>query len=167
MKIILKKFNRNKKNNLISELESGEFLTSKKELKHKLHHKKPKRKSNKNVIPKIETWSDIGRNLFYDEMNTFKNILNIKLKEKNLDANTDKFFDKLFKYVKSWFFNEEQIIKYINEDKIEFKYIKSIIENGKEFKDKNIEDKKKFLIKIEEMYYGLISDLNLKLSSIK
>ena len=120
-----------------------------------------------NKISKIETWSDIGRNLFYDEMNVFKNILNIKLKEKNLDANIDKFFDKLFKYVKSWFFNEEQIIKYINEDKIEFKYIKSIIENGKEFKDKNIEDKKKFLIKIEEMYYGLISDLNLKLSSIK
>ena len=49
------KFNRNKKNNLITELESGEFLTRKKELKHKLHRKKSKRKSNKKVIPKIET----------------------------------------------------------------------------------------------------------------
>lgn len=32
---------------------------------------------------------------------------------------------------------------YINEEKIEYKHIKSIIENGAEFKNKNINDKKK------------------------
>ena len=57
-----------------------------------------------------------------------------------MEANLDIYFNKLFKYIKAWFFNEDQIMKYIHEDKIEYKYIKSIIENGKEFKDKDTSD---------------------------
>ena len=79
----------------------------------------------------------------------FKNILIEKLKEKYLNANIDTYFDKLFKFIKAWFFNEEAIMNYIGENKIEFKYIKSLIENGKEFKNKNIEDKKILLYKIK------------------
>ena len=120
-----------------------------------------------NKISKIENWSDNGRNLFYDEMTIFKNLLLEKLKEKNLNANMDVYFDKLYKYIKAWFFNEEKIMNYINEEKIEYKYVKSLIENGKEFKEKDIEDKKRFLTKIEEMYYGIISNLNSILIEIK
>ena len=120
-----------------------------------------------NKISKIDTWSDDGRNLFYDEMNIFKNTLIEKLKEKNLNANVDIYFDKLFKFIKAWFFNEEKIMNYINENKIEFKYVKSLVENGKEFKNKNIDDKKRFLTKIEEMYYGMIIKLNERLNAIK
>jgi hypothetical protein len=120
-----------------------------------------------NKISKIDTWSDDGRNLFYDEMVIFKNILIEKLKEKYLNANIDTYFDKLFKFIKAWFFNEEAIMNYIGENKIEFKYIKSLIENGKEFKNKNIEDKKILLSKIEEIYYSMIIKLNEKLNSIK
>ena len=120
-----------------------------------------------NKISKIENWSDNGRNLFYDEMTIFKNLLLEKLKEKNLNANMDVYFDKLYKYIKAWFFNEEKIMNYINEEKIEYKYVKSLIENGKEFKEKDIEDKKRFLTKIEEMYYGIISNLNAILIEIK
>ena len=120
-----------------------------------------------NKISKIDAWSDDGRNLFYDEMVIFKNILIEKLKEKNLNANIDTYFDKLFKFIKAWFFNEEAIMNYIEENKIEFKYIKSLIENGKEFKNKNIEDKKILLSKIEEIYYSMIIKLNEKLNSIK
>ena len=120
-----------------------------------------------NKISKIENWSDNGRNLFYDEMTIFKNLLLEKLKEKNLNANVDVYFDKLYKYIKAWFFNEEKIMNYINEEKIEYKYVKSLIENGKEFKEKDIEDKKRFLTKIEEMYYGIISNLNSILIEIK
>ena len=120
-----------------------------------------------NKISKIDTWSDDGRNLFYDEMVIFKNILIEKLKEKSLNANIDTYFDKLFKFIKAWFFNEEAIMNYIGENKIEFKYIKSLIENGKEFKNKNIEDKKILLSKIEEIYYSMIIKLNEKLNSIK
>ena len=119
-----------------------------------------------NKISKIENWSDNGRNLFYDEMEIFKNLLMEKLKEKGLNANVDIYFDKLFKYIKAWFYNEEKIMSYINEDKIEYKYIKSLVENGKEFKDKDIEDKKRFLTKVEEMYYGNITSLNEKLVAI-
>ena len=120
-----------------------------------------------NKISKIENWSDNGRTLFYDEMQIFKNLLISKLKEKNLEANLDIYFNKLFKYIKAWFFNEDQLMKYIHEDKIEYKYIKSIIENGKEFKDKDTSDKKRFLTKVEEMYYGNITSLNEKLLAIK
>ena len=120
-----------------------------------------------NKISKIENWSDEGRNLFYDEMQIFKNLLISKLKEKNLEANLDIYFDKLFKYIKAWFFTEEQLMNYIHDDKIEYKYIKSIIENGKEFKEKDIQDKKRFLNKVEEMYYGNITSLNEKLLAIK
>ena len=119
-----------------------------------------------NKISKIENWSDNGRNLFYDEMEIFKNLLMEKLKEKGLNANVDIYFDKLFKYIKAWFYNEEKIMSYINEDKIEYKYIKSLVENGKEFKEKDIEDKKRFLTKVEEMYYGNITSLNEKLVAI-
>ena len=119
-----------------------------------------------NKISKIENWSDNGRNLFYDEMQIFKNLIIEKLKEKNLNANVDIYFDKLFKYIKAWFYTEEKVMSYINDDKIEYKYIKSLVENGKEFKDKDIEDKKRFLTKIEEMYYGKITSLNEKLVAI-
>ena len=120
-----------------------------------------------NKISKIESWSDSGRNLFYDEMEIFKKLILEKLKEKNLKANIDIYFDKLFKYIKAWFYTEEKVLSYINEEKMEYKYIKSLIENGKEFKDKDIEDKKRFLTKIEELYYGNISSLNEKLVAIK
>ena len=116
---------------------------------------------------KIKNWSDVGRNLFYEEMETFKTVLVEKLKEKNLNANVDIYFEKLFKYIKAWFYNEEQIMAYINEERIEYKYVRSIIENGAEFKNKNNNDKKKFLTKIEEMYYGIISALNERLLEIK
>ena len=97
----------------------------------------------------------------------FKNILIEKLKEKNLNANIDTYFEKIFKFIKAWFFNEEAFMNYIEENKIEFKYVKSLVENGKEFKNKNIEDKKILLSKIEEIYYGVIIKLNEKLNSIK
>ena len=116
---------------------------------------------------KIKNWSEAGRNLFYEEMETFKTVLVEKLKEKNLNANVDIYFEKLFKYIKAWFYNEEQIMTYINEERIEYKYVRSIIENGAEFKNKNNNDKKKFLTKIEEMYYGIISALNERLLEIK
>ena len=116
---------------------------------------------------KIKIWSEEGRNLFYEEMETFKIVLVEKLKEKNLNANVDTYFNKLFKYIQAWFYNEEQLMAYINEERIEYKYVKSIIENGAEFKNKNNNDKKKFLTKIEEMYYGMISALNERLIEIK
>ena len=119
------------------------------------------------IASKIRNWSEEGRNLFYEDMETFKTNLVEKLKEKNLNANVDVYFAKLFKYIKAWFYNEEQIMTYINEERIEYKYVRSIIDNGAEFKNKNINDKKKFLTKIEEMYYGIISALNEKLLEIK
>jgi hypothetical protein len=120
-----------------------------------------------NKISKIDNWSDNGRNLFYDEMGIFKNLLVEKLKEKNINANVDIYFDKLFKYIKAWFYNEEKLMNYLNENKIEYKYIKCLIENGKEFKDKNADDKKILMNKIDELYYGIISNLNQKLLAIK
>jgi hemerythrin len=51
-------------------------------------------------------------------MQIFKNLLISKLKEKNLEANLDIYFDKLFKYIKAWFFTEEQLMNYIHDDKI-------------------------------------------------
>ena len=120
-----------------------------------------------NKISKIENWSDNGRNLFNDEIEMFKNLLVEKLKEKNLNANVDVYFDKLFKYIKAWFFDEEKMVNYIQENKIEYKYIKCLIENGKEFKDKNPDDKKRIISKVEEIYYGIITNLNEKLNGIK
>jgi hypothetical protein len=119
------------------------------------------------TISKIKNWSEAGRNLFYEDMETFKVMLIEKLKEKNLKPNMDIYFNKLFRYIKAWFYNEEQIMSYINEEKIEYKHIKSIIENGAEFKNKSFIDKKKFLTKIEEMYYGIITALNDRLIEIK
>ena len=120
-----------------------------------------------NKISKIDNWSESGRSLFYDEMEIFKKLLLEKLKEKNLEANIDIYFDKLLKYIKAWSFNEEKVMNYIDGNKIEYKFIKSLVEYGKEFKDKDSEDKKRFLTKIEEMYYGKISHLNETLLAIK
>ena len=116
---------------------------------------------------KIKNWSDAGRTLFLEEMQYFKKLLFEKLKAKKLNPNFDNHFEKLFKYINAYFYNEEKIMEYINEDKIEYKYIRSIIENGAEFKNKNINDKKMFITKIEEMYYGNISALNERLIEIK
>ena len=120
-----------------------------------------------NKISKIENWSDNGRYLFFDEIEMFKKLLIEKLKEKNLNANVDFYFDKLLKYIKAWFFDEEKIVNYIKENKIEYKYIKSLIENGKEFKDKNPDDKKRIISKVEDIYYEIITNLNEKLKGIK
>ena len=119
------------------------------------------------TISKIKNWTDVGRNLLFEEMESFKHLLIEKLKEKNLKPNVDLYFDRLFKYINSYFYNEEKIMTYINEEKIEYKHIKSIIENGAEFKNKNINDKKKIITKIEEMYYGIITALNERLMEIK
>ena len=119
------------------------------------------------TVSKIKNWSEAGRNYFYEEMETFKIILTERLKEKNLSPNMDSYFNKLFKYINAWFYNEEKMMEYINEEKIEYKHVRSLVENGIEFKNKSINDKKKFLTKIEEMYYGIIGALNERLSEIK
>ena len=119
------------------------------------------------TISKIKNWSEVGRNLFYEEMETFKIILTERLKEKNLKPNMDSIFNKLFKYINAWFYNEEKMMEYINEEKVEYKHVKSLVENGNSFKNKSINDKKKFLTKIEEMYYGIIGSLNERLIEIK
>ena len=119
------------------------------------------------VISQIQKWSEVGRNLIYEEMENLKIILIEKLKEKKMKPKIDIYFDKLFKYIKAWFYNEEEIITYINENQIEYKLVKSIIENGPEFKNKNSMEKDKFSKKTEEMYYGMITNLNESLIEIK
>ena len=119
------------------------------------------------TISKIKSWSEAGRNLMHEEIETFKVILSEKLKEKNLKPNMDIYFDKLFKYIEAWFYNEEKIMEYINSYKIEYKHIRSIIENGAEFKNRSTNDKNKFITKIEEMYYGIIESLNERFKEIK
>ena len=119
------------------------------------------------TISRIKNWSQIGRNLIHEDMETFKIILLERLKDKNLKPNVNKYFDKLLKYIEAWSYNEEKIMEYINDNKIEYKHIRSIIENGVEFKNKNINDKQKILTKIEEMYYGIITALNDRLIEIK
>jgi hypothetical protein len=119
------------------------------------------------TISRIKNWSQAGRNLIYEDMETFKILLLEKLKDKNLKPNVDKYFDKLLKYVEAWSYNEEKIMEYINENKIEYKHVRSIIENGAEFKNKNMNDKQKIITKIEEMYYGIITALNDRLTEIK
>ena len=119
------------------------------------------------TISRIKNWSQAGRNLIYEDMETFKILLLEKLKDKNLKPNVDKYFDKLLKYIEAWSYNEEKIMEYINENKIEYKHVRSIIENGAEFKNKNMNDKQKIITKIEEMYYGIITALNDRLTEIK
>ena len=118
------------------------------------------------TISQVKNWTDVGRNLLYEEMEMLKHMLMEKLKEKNLKPNVDIYFDRLFKYINAYFYNEEKIMTYINEEKVEYKFVKSIIENGAEFKNKSANDKKKFLNIIEEMYYGIITALNDKLIQI-
>ena len=119
------------------------------------------------TISRIKNWSQAGRNLIYEDMETFKILLLEKLKDKNLKPNVDQYFDKLLKYIEAWSYNEEKIMEYINENKIEYKHVRSIIENGAEFKNKNMNDKQKIITKIEEMYYGIITALNDRLTEIK
>ena len=119
------------------------------------------------VITKIKNWSEVGRNLFFEYMNKFKSMLAIKLKEKNLEPNLDKHFERLFKFIKAWFYDEEKIIKYINEDKIEYRHVISIIFNGFEFKKLSNKDKEQIIKKIEDIYYANITSLNEKLIQIK
>ena len=119
------------------------------------------------TISRIKNWSQAGRNLIYEDMETFKILLLEKLKDKNLKPNVDKYFEKLLKYIEAWSYNEEKIMEYINENKIEYKHVRSIIENGAEFKNKNMNDKQKIITKIEEMYYGIITALNDRLTEIK
>ena len=119
------------------------------------------------TIAKIKNWSEIGRNLFHEDMENFKIILIERLKDRNLKPNLDKYFDKLFKYIDAWFYNEGKILDYIDKNKIEYKHVRSIIENGAEFKNKDMNEKQKFLTKVEEMYYGIITGLNERLIEIK
>ena len=119
------------------------------------------------TIAKIKNWSEIGRNLFREDMENFKIILIERLKDRNLKPNLDKYFDKLFKYIDAWFYNEGKILDYIDKNKIEYKHVRSIIENGAEFKNKDMNEKQKFITKVEEMYYGIITGLNERLIEIK
>ena len=119
------------------------------------------------TISKIKNWSEIGRNLIREDMENFKIILIERLKDKNLKPNLDIYFDKLFKYIDAYFYNEGKILDYIDKNKVEYKHVRSIIENGAEFKNKDMNEKQKFITKIEEMYYGIITGLNEKLIEIK
>ena len=119
------------------------------------------------TLANIKNWSEQGRQLFVEDMFLFKSKLLEKFSEKNIKPDIDSYFNKLIQYINAWYYNEEQILNYITEDKIEYKYIKSIVEYGQHFKDKNPNDKKVFLTKIEELYYGNILSLNEKLIAIK
>ena len=69
-------------------------------------------------------------------------------------------FNKLILYVNSWYNRENELIAYVKETKIDYKYVLAILYYGDYFGKMTKMQRSDFVVKLEEVYYQIVTEIN-------
>ena len=103
---------------------------------------------------KIKNCNDTGRSIMLKDIKFLKQGIENILKNVNYIKNikTDELFDVIFNYINAWYYNCDELIKFIFENNIQYKYFKSFLNNSPIIKGLNPEIKNNFINNVKQSY---------------
>ena len=105
-------------------------------------------------ISKIKKCNDTGRSIMLKDIKFLKqgieNILNKYNYIKKIK--TDELFDIIFQYVNAWYYNSDELIKFIFDNNIQYKYFNSFLNTSPIINELSPELKNDFVNKVKQKY---------------
>ena len=83
-----------------------------------------------------------------------------KFKEYKKKINIEELFGKISLFLNSWYSNEDELIQYIKETNLDYKYMNAIYLKGDYFEKLNKKEKENFLKKVDRIYMELTQGIN-------
>ena len=88
----------------------------------------------------------------------------MKLEEKfkfyKKKINFEENFSQLSLFLNSLYSNQEELIQYIQETKLDYKYMSYILDKGDYFEKLSSKEKENFKKKVNEIYINLLKEIN-------
>ena len=105
-------------------------------------------------IAKIKKCNDTGRSIMLKDIKFLKQGIENILKKYNYIKNikTDELFDIIFQYINAWYYNSEELIKFIFDNNIQYKYFENFLYTSPIINELSPEIKNDFLNKIKQKY---------------
>lgn len=105
-------------------------------------------------IAKIKKCNDTGRSIMLKDIKFLKQGIENILKKYNYYKNikTDELFDIIFQYINAWYYNSEELIKFIFDNNIQYKYFENFLYTSPIINELSPEIKNDFLNKIKQKY---------------
>ena len=108
----------------------------------------------------IKNINSTGRSLFLKDIKIFKMKLEEKFKDYKKKIKIDEIFEKISLFLNSWYSNDNELIQYIKETNLDYKYMNAIYFKGEYFEKLNKKEKENFLKKVDGIYMDLIIEIN-------
>ena len=105
-------------------------------------------------IAKIKKCNDTGRSIMLKDIKFLKQGIENILKKYNYykKIKTDELFDIIFQYINAWYYNTEELIKFIFDNNIQYKYFENFLYTSPIINELSPEIKNDFLNKIKQKY---------------
>ena len=102
----------------------------------------------------VKNCNDTGRSIMLKDIKFLKQGIESGLKKYNLDKkiNTNELFDIIIQYVNSWYYDTDEMTKFIVDNNIQFKYFQSLFLSAPLINDLEQEKKYEFFKKITQKY---------------
>ena len=106
------------------------------------------------TFAKIKNCNDIGRSIMLKDIKFLKQGIENILKNVNYFKNikTAELFDIIFHYINAWYYNCDELIKFIFDNNIQYKYFNSFLYSSPIIKGLTPEIKNNFINKVKQRY---------------
>ena len=108
----------------------------------------------------IKNINSTGRSLFLKDIKILKMKLDEKFKEYKKKIKIEDNFSELSLFLNSWYSNEDDLIQYIKETKLDYKYMSCILWKGEYFEKLGNREKDIFKKKVDDIYFDLLLEIN-------
>ena len=108
----------------------------------------------------IKNINSTGRSIFLKDIKILKMKLEEKFKFYKKKINFEENFSQLSLFLNSWYSNQEELIQYIQETKLDYKYMSYILDKGDYFEKLSSKEKENFKKKVDEVYINLLKEIN-------
>ena len=113
------------------------------------------------TISGIQKSNSTGRSLLLNDIKLFKSKIEEQLPSHKHSLEFK--MSSLILYLNAWYHKEDELIAYIKESKLDYKYALTIIGFGDYFSTLNDSSKRDYIAKVNEIYYNIIIEINDKL----
>ena len=103
---------------------------------------------------KIKNCNDTGRGIMLKDIKFLKQGIENILKQYNLitKIKIDELFDIIFQYVNAWYYNNNELITFIFDNNMQYKYFESFLYTSPTINELSNEIKKDFINKVKQKY---------------
>ena len=108
----------------------------------------------------IKNINSTGRSFFLKDIKILKMQLEDKFKEYKKKIQIENHFSQLSLFLNSWYSKEDDLIQYIKESKLDYKYMTAILYKGEYFEKLGNKEKEIFKKKVDELYMELLVEIN-------